>query len=336
MRVDPGVLLGELDAANQAHGRAVPAGIVTHTGIAGLSLGGGIGWLMRRFGLTADSLIEADVVLADGTMLRASEDEHPDLLWGLRGGGGNFGVVTSFTSRAHPVGPTVLAGPMLFPLDRTQEVMDVYGGWSEAAPRELTTILNFRGAPPAPWVPDELHGTPGLVVGVLLVRRSRGRGARPGADPGARPARRACAPRPFVELQGLFDAAVQPGWHYYWKSSEVAEVSADLVGAIVDATEGRTSPRSYTIVFQLGGAISDVPEGGSAYPHRAAGFDVNVNAVWLPEEADAASEHVGWARSLFAEIEPAARGRTSTSWAPRARTGCARPTAPRSTRRSRR
>ena len=148
--VEAGVTLGELDRATQAFGLAVPAGIVTHTGVAGLTLGGGIGWLTRKHGLSVDNLVGADVVTADGELVAASEDDHPDLFWGLRGGGGNFGVVTSFRFRAHPIGPTVLAGPMLFPLERGPEVMETYRGWAAEAPEELTTVLNVRRAPAAP------------------------------------------------------------------------------------------------------------------------------------------------------------------------------------------
>ncbi|HZD81219.1 MAG TPA: FAD-dependent oxidoreductase, partial [Actinomycetota bacterium] len=141
VRVEAGVLLGELDRATQAHGLAVPSGIVTHTGVAGLTLGGGIGWLMRKHGLTADHLLAAEVVLADATRVRATREEHPELFWALRGGGGNFGVVTSFLFRAHEIGPVVPAGPLLFPIERAEEVMGFYRDWAHQTPDELTTIL---------------------------------------------------------------------------------------------------------------------------------------------------------------------------------------------------
>ncbi len=298
----------QTQTATQPHGLAVPAGIVTHTGVAGLTLGGGIGWLMRRYGLTADNLIEADVVLADGTAVTASAEEHPDLLWGLRGGGGNFGIVTSFRFHAHPVGPTVLAGPLLFPLERAADVVEGYRAWAATAPREVTTILTFRLAPPAPWVPDHLRGVPALVLtsrwcgapedGELVLAPLRAMG----------PILDAIELRPFVELQAFFDGSVPPGWHYYWKSVEVDDLGPAVVEAIVSRTGGLTSPRSYLIVFQLGGAITDVDEMDSAFPRREAGFDININAVWLPEEAAAAGEHVAWARATFDDVEPQARG----------------------------
>jgi len=306
--VGAGVTLGELDEATQAFGLAVPAGVVTHTGVAGLTLGGGIGWLTRKHGLSVDNLVRAAVVTANGEIVTASEGEDPDLFWGLRGGGGNFGVVTSFGFRAHPVGPTVLAGPIVFPLERSAEIMGVYRGWAAEAPEELTTILNFRRAPAAPWVPEHLHGVPVLIVaacwcgpidqGVDVMAPIEALG----------PILDLCEPKPFVEHQAMFDGAVVPGWHYYWKSVEIGELSAMAVDEIIDHTERITSPRSYTIAFHLGGAMSRVGEMETAYGGRTPAFDVNINGVWLPEQADAGSEHIAWTRSLFGKLEPMARG----------------------------
>jgi FAD/FMN-containing dehydrogenase len=306
--VEAGVTLGELDRATQAFGLAVPAGIVTHTGVAGLTLGGGIGWLTRKHGLSIDNLVGADVVTADGELVAASEDDHPDLFWGLRGGGGNFGVVTSFRFRAHPIGPTVLAGPMLFPLERGPEVMQTYRGWAAEAPEELTTVLNVRRAPAAPWIPVPLHGVPVWMVVACWC------GPIEAGEPVMAPIRALgpmldlCAPKPFVEHQAMFDGAVTPGWHYYWKSVELDELTEPAVAAIVDHTERITSPRSYAVAFQLGGAMSRVGEMDTAYTGRSAAFDVNINGVWLPEEAEDAPDHVAWTRSLFGELEPMARG----------------------------
>ncbi len=225
VHVDAGVTLGELDGATQAVGLAVPAGIVTHTGIAGLTLGGGIGWLTRKHGLTVDNLLEAEVVTAGGELVRASEDQNPDLLWGLRGGGGNFGVVTSFRFRAHPVGPPVLAGPILFPLERAAEVMDVYRDWAVDAAGSLTTVLNVRRAPEAPWVPDHLRGVPVFIVvscwcgpieeGMSVLAPIRD--MQPLVD--------RCEPKPFLEHQAMFNGSVVPGWHFYWKSVELDDFS---------------------------------------------------------------------------------------------------------------
>jgi FAD/FMN-containing dehydrogenase len=202
----------------------------------------------------------------------------------------------------------VLAGPLLFPLDRAEEIVAFHGAWASAAARELTTILNVRLAPPAPWVPEDLQGVPVVAVascwcgevgdgeGVMAPLRELD------------PLLDACAPRPFVELQTLFDASVTPGWHYYWKSVELPDLTDGDVGAIADRVEHLTSPRSYVIVFHLGGAVADVGETDTAYPRRAEGFDVNINAAWLPEEAGRADEHAAWVRGLFDELDPRARG----------------------------
>jgi FAD/FMN-containing dehydrogenase len=306
--VGAGVTLGELDRATQAFDLAVPAGIVTHTGVAGLTLGGGIGWLTRKHGLTIDNLVGADVVTADGDLVAASEDDHADLFWGLRGGGGNFGVVTSFRFRAHPLGPTVVAGPILFPLERAPEVMETYRTWAAEAPEELTTVLNVRRAPPAPWMPEPLHGVPVWMIvacwsgpiqdGETVIAPIRALGATLDLF----------EPKPWLEHQAMFDGAVTPGWHYYWKSVELDEINRPAVDAIVDHTERITSPLSYAVAFQLGGAMSRVGEMETAFAGRSPAFDVNINGVWLPEGAEGASDHVAWVRSLFGELEPSARG----------------------------
>jgi len=305
--VEAGVTLGELDRAAQAFGLVVPAGIVTHTGVAGLTLGGGIGWLTRKHGLTVDNLVGAEVVTADGELVRVSEDERPDLLWGLRGGGGNFGVVTSFDFRAHPHGPNVVAGPVVFPLERTAEVMDAYRDWSSGAPDELTTIVNVRLATSS-WVPEHLQGVPVCIVipcwsgpierGLEIVAPIRR----------LDPVLDLCGPKPWLEHQSMFDGSVVPGWHYYWKSVELDDLSGDAMDAIAEATERITSPRSYAIAFQLGGAMARVGEMDTAFGRRTAGFDVNLNGVWLPEEHEQAATHVGWTRSLFDALEPMSRG----------------------------
>lgn len=163
-RAQAGVLLGELDRETQAFGLAVPAGVVTHTGLAGLTIGGGIGWLMRRYGLTVDQLLSVDLVTADGSFLKASEDENPDLFWGVRGGGGNFGVVTEFAYRLNPLGPVVLAGPVIWPMAQSPTVLRLYRDWITTVPDGLTTVVVHRTAPPLPYIPAELRGTPVVMV----------------------------------------------------------------------------------------------------------------------------------------------------------------------------
>jgi FAD/FMN-containing dehydrogenase len=308
-RAQGGVLWGELDAATQRHGLATVGGIVTHTGIAGLTLGGGIGWLMRRHGATVDNLLAADVVTADGESLRASEDEHPELFWGLRGGGGNFGVVTAFEYRVHAVGPTVLAGALLYPLEDGPDVLRLYREWIADAPDDLATIVNLRKAPPVAFVPPELHGRPVVMVAVCHAGSvARGeellaplRRARPPLVDDVRP-------RPYVELQSMFDAGVPHGGHYFWKSWELPRLTDATIDTLVEQAGRITSPRSYVIVFQLGGALGRVGEQATAYPQRDAAHNVNINAAWLPGDPEP-ERHVAWARECFAALEPFAAGR---------------------------
>ncbi len=309
-RAGAGVLWGELDAATQAHGLATVGGIVTHTGIAGLTLGGGIGWLMRRHGATVDNLLAAEVVTADGEVVRAAEDESPELLWGLRGGGGNFGVVTSFEYRLHEVGPTVLAGPIYYDLEDAPEVLRFYRDYIAEAPDELTTIVNLRHAPPLAFLPVEVHGRP--VVAVIACHA----GSPSDGEEALAPLRRfgsplfdAVAPRRYVDVQQLFDASVPHGWHYYWKSWELPPLSDEAIDTLVEQAARITNPRSYIIVFHLGGAVARVGEQDTAYAQRDAAHNVNINAVSLADDPEP-ERHVAWAREAFAALEPFGTGRT--------------------------
>ena len=215
VRVEAGALLGDIDAATQAHGFATPIGINTTTGIAGLTLGGGIGHLMRLHGLTIDNLVAVEMVTAAGERVRAAEDENADLFWAIRGGGGNFGVVTSFSFRLHRVGPDLLSGMILYRAERAREVLGFYQDHVRTAPDELGTIVSLRNAPPAPFIPASLHGVP--VVGIVSCYcgdiEEGEKVLRPFRD--LRPDLYAVTPRPFVEFQAMLDPTVPPGWHYY-------------------------------------------------------------------------------------------------------------------------
>jgi FAD/FMN-containing dehydrogenase len=308
-RVQGGALLGDLDGAAQAFGLATPAGIVTHTGVAGLTLGGGIGWLTRTLGATVDSLRATRVVTADGGTVTASGDENPDLFWGLRGGGGNFGIVTEFEFDLHPVGPIVLAGPVYYPLEDGAEVLRRYRDVVADAPGELMTILHLRRAPALPLLPETLHGRPVVaVVSCWSGELAQGEQAvRPLRELGT-PLADLVRPRPFLELQGLFDAAVPHGWHYYWKSLETPPLTNGTIDVLVDHTERITSPHSFTIVFHLGGALARVPQDATAYPQRDAAFDVNITTAWL-EGDERAHEHISWTRAFHNALEPHTGGR---------------------------
>jgi FAD binding domain/Berberine and berberine like len=303
VRAQAGVRLGELDHETQAFGLAVPAGIVTHTGLAGLTLGGGIGWLMRKYGLTIDQLISADVVTADGELVRASATENADLFWGLRGGGGNFGIVTEFEFRLNPVGPIVLAGPILWPMEDSPGVLRFYRDWIADAPDELTTIVVHRHAPPLAAIPAELHGRP--VVGVIvcyagtvddgerIVRPLRAHG-RPLAD--------LCQPKPFVQHQAMFDASFPSGWWYYFRSCDVAELSDEVIEITADHALRMTSPLTAFPIFQLGGAVGRVGEEDTVFGGRRAGFTFNINAT--TDTAEGFDEERGWARGLWDALAP--------------------------------
>jgi FAD binding domain/Berberine and berberine like len=308
-RAGAGVLWGELDVATQAHGLATVGGIVSHTGIAGLTLGGGIGWLMRRLGATVDNLLGADVVTVDGDLLRASDDENPELFWGLRGGGGNFGVVTSFEYRLHEVGPTILGGPMYFALDDAPEVLRFYRDFIADAPDELTTILSLRPAPPLPFIPEAMHGQPVVMVGVCWA------GDPERGEALLEPLRRCATPlvdvvtrRAYVDLQQLFNPSAPHGWHYHWRSWELPPLTDGAIDTLVDQAARITSPRSYIIVFQLGGAMARVGEHETAFSQRDAAHDVNINAIWLEGDPDA-DRHVQWMRDCYAALTPHGRGR---------------------------
>jgi FAD/FMN-containing dehydrogenase len=303
-RAQGGVLWGELDAATQARGLATVGGIVTHTGIAGLTLGGGIGWLMRRHGATVDNLIGAEVVTPDGSVL-AADDE---LLWGLSGGGGNFGVVTEFEYRLHPVGPTVLAGPVYHALEDGPELLRFFRDFIADAPDELTTIVNLRPAPPLPALPPELHGRPVVAIGTCWAGDPEaGERALAPLRAFGTPLIDLIAPRPYVQLQGMFDPVVPHGWHYYWRSWELPPLTDAAIDTLVERAAAITSPRSYIIVFQLGGAMTR-PERDTAFGQRAEGHDVNINAVWLPGDEDG-DRHAAWSRETFDALAPHGLGR---------------------------
>jgi FAD/FMN-containing dehydrogenase len=308
-RAEAGVLWGELDRETQLHGLATVGGIVTHTGIAGLTLGGGIGWLMRKHGATVDNLVSVDLVTAEGELLTASEDQNPDLFWGLRGGGGNFGIVTSFEYRLHPVGPTVLAGPAFHLLEDAPDVLRFYREFIAAAPDELTTIFDLSVAPPLPFLPEEVHGKPIVMVGACYAG-SPDEGAevvRPLKQFG-RPIVDLLEPKPYTALQSTFDPLVPHGWHRYWKSVELPPLTDDAIDTLVEHSSAPTSPKSYTIVFQLGGALARVGEDETAFSQRDAAHNVNINAVWTEEDPDA-ERHIAWARDFFDAMQSHAGGR---------------------------
>jgi FAD/FMN-containing dehydrogenase len=311
VRVDPadrrawvqgGALWGDVDRETQVHGLATTGGIVSHTGVAGLTLGGGVGWLMRTYGLTVDNLLAVDIVTADGERLRASEDEHPDLFWALRGGGGNFGVVTSFEFRLHSVGPIVLAGPILWDATDAREVLRFYRDFVRDAPDALGTVVRFGTAPPLPDMPEDLHWRPVVMVGTCYAGRIEDgeRALRPLRACGT-PLLDQVAPTPYVEFQSALDSTVVHGWNYYWKSTHLPELRDDLVDVIVEHAFSRSSPRSYVAMFHLKGAVSRVAQGVTAFGNRQASHAITLDSVWRQGE-DFGDRDTAWTRRFFAAL----------------------------------
>ena len=308
-RAQAGVLWGELDRETQLFGLATVGGIVTHTGIAGLTLGGGIGWLMRKYGAAVDNLLSVDLVTADGELVTASEDRDPDLFWGVRGAGGNFGIVTSFEYRLHPVGPIVLAGPIFHLLDDAPEVLRFYRQFAATAPDELTTIFELELAPPLPTLPEDVHGKPIVMVGACYAGppEDGAEVVRPLKEFG-NPIADLLEPKPYLALQSMFDPLVPHGWHRYWKSVELPPLTDDAIDTLIDHTSRITSPRSYTIVLQLGGALARVAEDATAFGQRDAAHNVVINAVWTEDDPEP-DRHITWARDFFDALQTHATGR---------------------------
>lgn len=307
VRVEPGATLGQLDAATQAHGLAVPTGINSTTGIAGLTLGGGFGWLSRKHGMTVDNLRSARVVLADGTLVTASASEHPDLFWAIRGGGGNFGVVTSFEFDAHPVGPEVLSGLIVHPFADAGKVLREYRRFVAGAPDEVTVWVVMRKAPPLPFLPEEVHGTEVVVLAAMYA------GAMEDGEAALAPLRAigdpiadVIGPHPFVGWQQAFDPLLTPGERNYWKTHDFTELSDDLIDEVLGHVTTLPDPQSEVFFAQVGGAQSDVPDDATAYQGRGAAFIMNVHGRWSDPAKD--DEVIGWSRALWHALAPYATG----------------------------
>ncbi len=295
-RVAAGCNLGDVDRATQEHGLAATLGFVSATGVAGLTLGGGFGYLSRRFGWTVDDLEEVEIVTADGDLRRASRTENPDLFWALRGGGGNFGVVTEFAFRLHEVGPQVTGGLIAWPATRAVEVLDTYRQITGSAPRELTLVAVRRNAPPAPWVPQELHGTP---IVIIVACHS---GTPQEADADLAPLRALGDPiadlimvKDYAAQQTLLDATMPSGNHYYWKSEFVPELSDGLIDAYHAQFVDLSAPANQMTLFHMAGALGERDADDGAVGNRDAAFACVIQAMWKPDSA-AADANRDWVR----------------------------------------
>lgn len=303
VRAQAGVLLGELDRETQAFGLAVPAGIVTHTGLSGLTLGGGIGWLMRKYGLTIDQLLSVDLVTADGEFVKASASENADLFWGVRGGGGNFGIVTEFEFRLSPVGPRVVAGPVFWPIEEAPRVLRFYRDWIADCPDELMTIVVQRKAPALPIVPPDLVGKHVVAVVACYAGpvEDGERVVKPLKEFGS-PVLDLCVPKPFLVHQGMFDPSFRHGWWYYVRSCDVAELNDDVIDIVAEHGGRITSPITSIALWQMGGAVARVGESETAFNGRNAGFTFNINGN--SETADGFEAEREWARTYWSALEP--------------------------------
>jgi FAD/FMN-containing dehydrogenase len=298
----PGCLLGDVDRETQLHGLAAVLGFVSSTGIAGLTLGGGFGYLTRRFGWTCDDVVGFDLVTADGAVVRASEQENPDLFWAMRGGGGNFGVMTSVQYRLHEVGPEIVGGAIAWSADDADQVMGLYREVLAQAPPELTVVAVLRPAPPAPWIPSEFHGRPvvALVVcdtGPVAAAGERARKLKAFGSPIGDIVQR----RTYLSQQVLLDGTQPKGRRYYWKSEYLRSLTPEVSHRLIDHAARITSPHSSIVLFPIDGAHQGLADDHSALGNRDAGLVVNVAAAWeQPADDDA---NVEWARTAWRDLK---------------------------------
>jgi FAD/FMN-containing dehydrogenase len=314
-RIEPGATLGDVDRETQAHALALPVGINSTTGIAGLTLGGGFGWITRKYGMTIDNLVSADVVTADGEMRRASADENPELFWALRGGGGNFGVITSFEFTLHPVGPEVTSGLIVHPLDAAAGLLAEYESIIGSAPDELTVWVVMRKAPPLPFLPQEWHGREVLIFAACLCDETEeGKRALDAVRALGDPIADVIGPHPFVGWEAAFDPLLEPGARNYWKSHDLASLPAGVIDAVIGAVQNVPGPECEVFLAHVGGAMSRVDASATAYPQRDSHFIMNVHTRWREVGDD--DQCKGWARALFDTVTPHAVGTAYVNFVP--------------------
>ena len=313
--VEPGATLADFDRETQAFGLTTPVGINSTTGIAGLTLGGGFGWTSRNFGMSIDNLISVDVVTADGQMRRASEKENADLFWALRGGGGNFGIVTGFEFRLHALGPQVLSGLLIHPFADAPKLLRDYRSFVAQAPNELTAWVVLRKAPPLPFLPKEWHGKEVMIIAVCFL-----------GDPGVgeralaplrtlgRPIADVIGPHPFVGWQQAFDPLLTAGARNYWKSHDFRELSDGLFAQLVEFAGRLPTAECEIFIANVGGAMARVPVEATAFAGRDANFVMNVHTRWQEARDDARC--IGWAREFYNATRPYASSTAYVNFLP--------------------
>ncbi len=306
-RAQAGLTWGEFDKSTQAHGLATTGGLVSTTGIAGFTLGGGIGWLMRKHGLTIDNLLEAELITADGRRVIASAKENPDLFWGVRGGGGNFGIVTTFTYRLHPVGPNVYGGAIFHQAANALQLLRFYREWVRTLPDEATTMVAFITAPPEPFIPQYMQGAPVIAIGVCLVgsRKQGEEMVKPLRDVAA-PVTNLLGPLPYTNLQGMFDAGAPKGILSYWKTEYLRDLDDRTLEILLEQVGKMGAPFAQVHIHHLEGAVRRVSADATAFGHRDAPFVLNIVGLWTdPKETD---RHIAWAREFSKAMQPVSTG----------------------------
>jgi FAD/FMN-containing dehydrogenase len=304
-----GCLLGDVDRETQVYGLAAVLGFISATGIAGLTLGGGIGYLTKRWGWTSDTVAAMNVVTADARTVRASNDENPDLFWGLRGGGGNFGVVTGIDYTLYPVGPEIVGGAVAWPASEAPRVLELYRTLAEEAPPELTLVAFMRPAPPAPWLPQEWHRKP--IVAMLACwsgSLEEGEKAVAPIKSFGKPIGDVLVRRPYVQMQSLLDATQPKGRRYYWKSEYLPRIDPALCEKVIEHAARIPSPHSAVILFQIGGALNGVAQDHSPAGNRDARYLLNVAGSWEQAGDDAAN--IAWARTAWSDMRQFSTGGT--------------------------
>jgi FAD/FMN-containing dehydrogenase len=306
--VGPGAVWGDVDHESQQFGLATTGGLVSTTGVAGFTLGGGIGWLMRQYGLACDNLVGADVVTADGRLVHASETENPELLWGLRGGGGNFGIVTSFELAVHPVGPEVYAGPLFLPGDAAGDLLRLYRDWTPSASDAITTAVSLATAPPLPVIPEEWHGKKvAILIAVCAGPVSDGEALVSDLRTVAEPVADLIHPMPYTFIQSLLDPLWPKGINAYFKAANLARLSDETIDSLVNLHQDTPGPQCEIHVHQMGGAVARVGVGDTAFPERSMPYVLN--AVTGTPEAAQLDVHTEWARAVIAASSPDQTGR---------------------------
>lgn len=303
-RAAGGVLWAEFDRATQRVGLATTGGIISHTGIGGLTLGGGLGHLMRKFGLTVDNLLSVDLVTADAKRLHVDAESEPELFWGLRGGGGNFGIATAFEYRLHPVGPLVLGGPIFWPLADAPDVLRFLRDFAPEAPDDLGITIAARLAPPMPFLPAEQYGKP--VLGLVLVWAgdiAKGQQAIAPLRAVGSPLADVVRPVPYLSLQSMLDGGAPHGMHYYWKSHRIPVLSDEVIDVLVGGVESITSPFSQIGGWAVGGAVGRADPDATAVGAREVGFELNIAAAWPPSD-DNGPRHTAWVRQVWEALRP--------------------------------